>query len=610
MTRSNVQYYVNSFNGNVSGYPTITNNLDNPASNHIYKMQIYPNPYTALANISIGANIGALGNVTKTANTITMIGTKNQINTNLTNFRIQTKPNYIETFQLYYVATVPGDPDKFANVPTGNIGTRIQTWYNDTSGLISNMAVTRNFDKNTPTLIFSANTPVILDSGPGTYIIYLTSTAGEFGTNDNDTRISYGVSGTRDQLNTVNFPAIKFYPYRDVTGSQTFNFSLRRYIAGSVDEYLIRNQPVAMIGSNVDSNPEEYTRTFTSSGTYTPTYQERNYYYMDVLAVGAGGGGGYVTRYPGGSSNPFVTGWNNQFLDASQPGVTGAALTALWNNLHRKVIQGLYNDPRVLNSTGETTGQPGVVVKNFYEAGGWYWNGQPYYPNYFELPANIGGGGGGGGTIQVLNNVNLKTTPNWTNTTFNITVGTPGQPVLVNRTVPTGSQAIAYNGGTGGTTTIGNLTAAGGAGGTHNWYSNAAGGASNSGTINSGNKGGNGTLGVSTGNSGGPGYSVAWAGNVAFGAGGGAAIPDADQIAGIGVTRDTYIKFYGNTGGNVAFGSGNAGGQARTTTGVSFGFFDLTPAQQPGPGCGGAGGHIDAGQSGGSGIVILRFHKT
>lgn len=616
MTRSNVQYYVNSFNGNVSGYPTITNNLDNPASNHIYKMQIYPNPYTALANLTIGANIGALGNVTKTANTITMIGTKNQINTNLTNFRIQTKPNYIETFQLYYVATVPGDPNKFANVPTGNIGTRIQTFYNDTSGLINNMSQTRNFDLNTPTLIFSANTPAILDSGPGTYAIYLSSTAGEFGTSDTNTKTTYALGSSRTGVNGL-FSTIKFYPYKDVTGNQTFNFSLRRVVTGSVDEYLIRNQPVALIGSNIDSNPQDYTRTFTSSGTYTPTYQERNYYYMDVLAVGAGGGGGYVTRYPGGTNNPFVINWSNEFIDASQPEVNRAALTAAWNNLHRKVIQGLYYDSHTINSYGETSGQPGVVVKNFYEAGGWYWNGQPYYPNRFELPANIGGGGGGGGNIRVLNNINLKTTTNWTNTTLNITVGTPGQPVSANRGLPNVTESalalhapIGYNGGAGGSTTIGNLTATGGAGGTHNWFGNASGGASNGGTINSGKKGGNGTLGASTGDSGGPGYSVSWAGNVAFGAGGGAAIPDANQTANIGITRDTYIKFYGNTGGNVAFGSLNAGGQARTLIGASSGFEEPISSLAPGPGCGGAGGHIDAGQSGGSGIVILRFHKT
>jgi hypothetical protein len=583
MTRSNVQYYVNSFNGNVSGYPTITNNLDNPALNHIYKMQIYPNPYTALANLTIGANIGALGNVTKTANTITMIGTKNQINTNLTNFRIQTKPNYIETFQLYYVATVPGDPNKFANVPTGNIGTRIQTFYNDTSGLINNMAQTRNFDLNTPTLIFSANTPVILDSGPGTYGIYLSSTAGEFGVSDTNTKTTYAFGSSRTGVNDI-FSTIKFYPYRDVTGNQTFNFSLRRIVTGSVDEYLIRNQPVAMIGSNIDSNPQDYTRTFTSSGTYTPTYQERNYYYMDVLAVGAGGGGGY-------------------------------AVVANWDDNNRKVIWtwSRYLGGNINLTTRETR------IENWYE-----WGGQRTPAQYDPatiLPANVGGGGGAGGTIQVLNNVNLKTTPNWTGSSISINIGAPTSPTLgyisypFISTYPTYSvqtryQAVGYDGGTGGTTTVGNITALGGTGGTHNWFGNAVGGASNGGTINSGKKGGNGTLGVSPGDSGGPGYSVSWAGNVAFGAGGGAAIPDANQTANIGITTDTYVKFYGNTGGNVAFGSGNAGGQARTLIGASSGFEEPISSLAPGPGCGGAGGHYDTAQMGGSGIVILRFHKT
>lgn len=617
MTRSNVQYFPVYYNDTVKGYPVINNPTDFANLGHVYMTEVYPLDANTISTIGIGANNGTQGNVVVANKKITMIGTKANINYNLADIQIKSAADFQSQFQLVYKTTIPANATPFSSPPTGNVATRIQTFYANISGVVNNMTVSRSFNKNTPAPLFPTDIPQITDTRGGSYTIYLKSSAGEFGLANTATSSNYSYTGTYGQINTI-FPQINFYPYKDVTGNQTFTYS--QYRQGAVE---IQNQQVQLIGSTVDLSPANVTVVLTSSGSYTPTFEQKTYYKMNVLAVGAGGNGGYTPGYTPGLSGTYILPWNTG-ASTYQGGLANVAGTTMINAQGIRWVgtPGQYNSYSV-SSWVQVNYFTSGYAKLFNGLGGTY----QFYP------ANIGGAGGGGGRVSTLENIDLKTSTAFNKGgTFTVTVGQPATsdiPVTdsylmynpnQNPNPATITATVGYNGGDGGASRVGNITAGGGFGGTHNFFGVAVGGTSGD-SISSGKPGGNAYNQESSGAAGADGVTVSWfgGGNVALGAGGGATLPDTNYL-----NDWNYLHIIGYHGGN--YNTLTTGGGTSTTGAYYVNEYGQTvpgiveSGRVPSYGCGGAGGPgigrnfydgtpYNTTTQGGKGIVVLYFHK-
>jgi len=304
----------------VAGYPGTISNLDGVLRGEFQggKLEIYPLQANLVATISSTANnnngVFAFDNTSKRLTINLQPGLAPFTNV-VENLYIQSVANVVDPILLVYKYTAPRNPTTEAQWyadggsyigynPKGSVITRVQTLYvNTTQGFITNMNNSRTFQKNTPGLLFPTLVPVLTETLSGTYSIYLTSTAGEFGTVDNTTSSTYSHSGTYAQINGA-LSLMKFYPYSDVTGTQSFTYS--QHYNGAVE---ISTQTVGLIGTGSNVLPtSESLSTLTSSGTWAPTFQQKYYYpLVDIAVISAGGGGaGYSTFSAGGGGGGAV----------------------------------------------------------------------------------------------------------------------------------------------------------------------------------------------------------------------------------------------------------------------------------------------------------------
>jgi hypothetical protein len=275
---------------------------------------------------------GSGGTSTFTGETLTITGTKVQVNERLLNLSIQNITDYASPFYLIYSLTTP----------TAITVKRSQAMYvSNNNTAISNLNVSRSFVSNTgDQVVFSTNTPQIIETVSGTpsYTISLTSSAGKFGFSPSTATATFTYTGTKSSVNSI-FSTILFYPYIDVSSTQTANYTQSR---DGVTE--LSNQTISLVGTaRSTSVPGAGTYTYTANTVATFTYEQANYLYADVLIVGGGGGAGAVTDkggYPGAGGGGGVYQSLNTHVGVSTTIVIGAkGLGGGWTNNPSYTVQ-------------------------------------------------------------------------------------------------------------------------------------------------------------------------------------------------------------------------------------------------------------------------------
>lgn len=272
-------------------------NLPTIVSDTTSIIDIPPNPtdqYTlTIAPLSSGviltiATSGSGGTSSQVGETLTLTGTKDEINARLGTLTLQTTTDYTSNFYLIYTLTTP------LSVTLK----RSQILYlsnNITS--ISNLNVNRPFISNTGNQdIFLSNTPQIIEDVTGTpsYTITLNSSAGKFGTNAANATSIFTYTGSKSQVNSL-FPTILFYPNLDISSDQIAYYTQSR---DGVTQ--LSNQIVSLVGTpRTTTIPGAGTYTYTSNSVVEFTYEQANYLFADVLIVGGGGGAGATNHTSG-----------------------------------------------------------------------------------------------------------------------------------------------------------------------------------------------------------------------------------------------------------------------------------------------------------------------
>jgi hypothetical protein len=157
----------------------------------------------------------------------------------------------------------------------------------NTNSEIANM-IARSYSSNTSNDIFANSTPSIND-GPDLgqiYTITLNSALGKFGNSAANAFASnaYSYTGNMSSVNN-EFDNMVFLPSGNATGN--FTYTQSRANVNQVNETLT----LTGINANVPAGTFQ-TYTFTSDGSFTPTFEQWYYANARILAAGGGGGGG------------------------------------------------------------------------------------------------------------------------------------------------------------------------------------------------------------------------------------------------------------------------------------------------------------------------------
>lgn len=263
LSRPESAYFTENTSGTISGTPLVVDSINNP--NGTFTLTIYPSTTSAVSTLS-STGSGGTSSFNGTTKTLTITGTKAQVNSHLAAVTMQPGLDYDSDFYLNYRLVTSG----------GDISVRIQQQYVINSTGVSNTTVSRTFESNGANYIFANSTPQITETVSGaTYSLYLTSSAGKFhngiasGGSVANVSSNYLVTGTKTQVNSA-LTNIVFYPNKDTIGSQTFNMQL------------IRNSSTTLVSQNIGLTGT--TRTTPISGITQVTY---DYYYNNPNGVAA-----------------------------------------------------------------------------------------------------------------------------------------------------------------------------------------------------------------------------------------------------------------------------------------------------------------------------------
>ena len=291
-------YVKNTFR-NVSGSPTIKANAFVGNTQAVFRLDISPTNYVStpssmISNITSSIGV-AWGNLTanttagvywdNTNKIFTAKNTKDNLNNLLGNVQIQPGIDFEDTIYLNYQVICPTTGDEFNPNPAGNLAVKVQALLKtDTDpAAISNINNTRYFQKNSPDYLFTVSVPQILETvSEWSYTVYFSSPAGRFGLTDTSTSATFSYTGNYTQINAM-LPTLRFYPYKDVTGTQQFNY--KQYKNG----LLQFESNVPLIGSGDTVITGNVVEVLTNSGTYSPTFQNAFYRTAKIAAIGGGG---------------------------------------------------------------------------------------------------------------------------------------------------------------------------------------------------------------------------------------------------------------------------------------------------------------------------------
>ena len=290
-----------------------------------YTVTVTATPSTAVYSITTN---GSGGTSVWSANTktLTMTGTRAQVNSHLSSINFEPVDDYTSSVTLNYTVLVD----------TISFGQTQSLIYKDTNPLVSNTTVSRDYATNgyVQPHLFKFQQPQILEDAVGdpTYTVTLSSTAGRFSTDNVTVQTPFVFSGNVSTVN-LNFFNVLFYPNKDVTGTQTFNMQILR------DSTQILNQTVPLTNTGLDTtyNLTAGNLIFTSSQTYTPDLARMLYQKYDIMLVGGGAGGGrapsMISGAGGGGGAGEVIGVTNITLPIGALNITigsgGAGATTL-----------------------------------------------------------------------------------------------------------------------------------------------------------------------------------------------------------------------------------------------------------------------------------------
>lgn len=156
------------------------------------------------------------------------------------------------------------------------------------SGILSvNNITARTYRGNQMNTLFPNNLPFIESSTVGdSYTINISTPNGLIGTQSNgsDALSTFTYTGSLAQVNGL-FSTIKYFPEYNLNSTTTYTYEQYK---NSVLE-VSKTKNITYDGLTATS--VDYT--FTTSGTWIPTFLEKRYNVMDYIIVGGGGGGGY-----------------------------------------------------------------------------------------------------------------------------------------------------------------------------------------------------------------------------------------------------------------------------------------------------------------------------
>lgn len=214
---TNIDYY-GGYSQSIDGNPII---LDAENTTGTYTMAIIPSATAAVTSLfTLGT--GGTTSFNNSTKTLTIVGTRTQVNSHLNNLVLDPEDGYTSNFTLTYSLTNP--------VSALNTQVTQTLTYTGVGTPIINEELPRTYKENQQNLLFPTATPQILEDLGYTYDIRLqlasnigfisTSATGTGWTSGN---LSFNFSGTNAQCNSM-FGNLRFYPNQDTFTSTTVNY--------------------------------------------------------------------------------------------------------------------------------------------------------------------------------------------------------------------------------------------------------------------------------------------------------------------------------------------------------------------------------------------------
>ena len=240
-----------------------------------YTLVITPSTTSAVNTMS-STGTGGTSTFDNGLKTLTLVGTKTQVNERLTALSIVPATDYDQNFSISYDLTSP----------ESDTVTKLQNLYISSSDdEISNM-ITRNYVSNNENSLFATDTPVItdFDTDGGNYSISLNCSFGLWSSDGTTLSNPYTYTGTKAQVNS-HFSTIKFYPDANISANGTFTYT---QLKNGVTQL---TQTVGLTGS-VGSYSDSRSLTFLTTQNWTPTLLDVRYGEVKEITLVGGGGGG------------------------------------------------------------------------------------------------------------------------------------------------------------------------------------------------------------------------------------------------------------------------------------------------------------------------------
>jgi len=347
---------------------------------------------------------GGSATFNSTTKTLSIVGTRTQVNSYINNITFRALPDYVSSFDLTYTIRTPRNVTQ-AKAQAFIVGS--------THAELSGLDIQRYYAKNTGTYIFGNTTYVPVGGGTATlaqstpsitdvdttgvtYGFTISASSGNFSVDGYTMSSSYSFTGTRAQMNS-QFAAVRYYANKDATSNSTITYT--QFKDGNTQ--FTQNFTLQSVNTSGTTYTKNYS--FTSSQTWNVPIEARLYSITaSVFLVGAGGAG--TVGAGGGGGQCLST--SITLVDSSYPITIGSGGTPVYSfNLDASsyaVMRGGTTSAFGLSAVGGYGGVWGLNAGDHVFTGGASGGGSaggadaPTAVNYH------GPGGGGGGSTRTF----------------------------------------------------------------------------------------------------------------------------------------------------------------------------------------------------------------